>query len=81
MFAAKGTPSNPVIAGRSAGKTVTITPQAEPVYKEIRNLAKSGNYWAQITVNALHQLVSGRLHQAISLSNRARCTGVVRKSL
>ena len=63
MFAKKGTPSNLVIAGKSAGKTVTITPQAEPVYKEIRKLANNGNYWAQITINALHQLVSGRLHQ------------------
>lgn len=63
MFAKKGTPPNLVIAGKSAGKIVTITPQAEPVYKEIRNLAQRGNYWAQITINALHQLVSGRLHQ------------------
>ncbi|WP_406828055.1 hypothetical protein [Microbulbifer sp. ARAS458-1] len=63
MFANKGVKQNIVIAGKSAGKVVTITPQAEPVYNEIRNLAKQGNYWAQITVNALHQLTSGRLHQ------------------
>ncbi|WP_078084557.1 hypothetical protein [Microbulbifer mangrovi] len=63
MFANKGLKQDVIIAGKSAGKKVSITPQAEPVYKEIRNLAKQGNYWAQITVNALHQLASGRLHQ------------------
>ncbi|WP_160154361.1 hypothetical protein [Microbulbifer sp. ALW1] len=63
MIASNGNPPEIQIAGRSAGKSVTITPQAEPVYKEIRNLARRGNYWAQITVNALHQLASGRLHQ------------------
>ncbi|WP_231758073.1 hypothetical protein [Microbulbifer elongatus] len=63
MFAKKGFKQDIVIAGKSAGKIVSITPQAEPVYNEIRNLAKQGNYWAQITVNALHQLTSGRLHQ------------------
>ncbi|WOX04858.1 hypothetical protein [Microbulbifer pacificus] len=63
MFANKGVKQDIIIAGKSSGKIVTITPQAEPVYKEIHNLARRGNYWAQITVNALYQLVSGRLHQ------------------
>ncbi|WP_428820464.1 hypothetical protein [Microbulbifer sp. MCCC 1A16149] len=63
MFANKGLKQDVIIAGKSAGKKISITPQAEPVYKEIRSLAQQGNYWAQITVNALHQLASGRLHQ------------------
>ncbi|WP_299581307.1 hypothetical protein [uncultured Microbulbifer sp.] len=51
------------IAGSTAGKPVTITPQAEPIYHELVKKARKGNYWAQTTVNGLHQLASGRLHQ------------------
>lgn len=51
------------IAGTHSGKPVTITPQAEPIYHELVKLARRGNHWAQITVNAINQLASGRLHQ------------------
>jgi len=51
------------IAGQNSGKSVTITPQAEPVYHELVKLARRGNYWAQITVNGINQLAAGRLHQ------------------
>ncbi|WP_288131618.1 hypothetical protein [Microbulbifer sp.] len=51
------------VAGKNSGKPVTITPQAEPVYHELVKLARRGNHWAQITVNGIHQLAAGRLHQ------------------
>jgi len=51
------------IAGKNSGKPVTITAQAEPVYHELVKLARRGNHWAQITVNGIHQLAAGRLHQ------------------
>ncbi|WP_105101850.1 hypothetical protein [Microbulbifer pacificus] len=51
------------IAGNHSGKPVTVTPQAEPIYHELVKLARRGNHWAQITVNAINQLASGRLHQ------------------
>ena len=35
-----------IIAGKSAGKPVSITPIAEPVYHEMVKLARGGNYWA-----------------------------------
>lgn len=59
------TPAKPEtqIAGQHSGKPVTITPQAEPIYRELAKLAQSGNYWAQITVNGINQLAAGRLHQ------------------
>ncbi|MCW8126056.1 hypothetical protein [Microbulbifer halophilus] len=59
------TPAQPEtqIAGQHSGKPVTITPQAEPIYRELAKLAQSGNYWAQITVNGINQLAAGRLHQ------------------
>ncbi|MCX2793938.1 hypothetical protein OQJ62_03265 [Microbulbifer thermotolerans] len=60
--------NNPVrreirIAGHHAGKPVTITPQADPIYRELVKLARRGNYWAVLTVNGIHQLTAGRLHQ------------------
>ncbi|MCX2778454.1 hypothetical protein [Microbulbifer thermotolerans] len=51
------------IAGHHAGKPVTITPQADPIYRELVKLARRGNYWAVLTVNGIHQLAAGRLHQ------------------
>jgi len=52
-----------LIAGRHAGKRVTITPQVEPIWDELVKLANRGNYWAQITVNGIKQLAAGRLSQ------------------
>ncbi|BCD99520.1 hypothetical protein [Marinagarivorans cellulosilyticus] len=52
-----------IIAGKSAGKPVSITPTAEPVYHEMVKLARRGNYWAGLCVNGVHSLVNGRLHQ------------------
>lgn len=54
-----------VIAGQNSGKPVKITPQAEPIYRELVKLAKSSkNYWALITVNAINDMAAGRLHQS-----------------
>ena len=38
------------------------TPQAKPVYDNLLRLSKSGNYWAQLIVNGIQGLKSGRLH-------------------
>lgn len=54
-----------VIAGQNSGKPVKITPQAEPIYRELVKLAKSSkNYWALLTVNGINDLACGRLHQS-----------------
>ncbi|WP_250461595.1 hypothetical protein [Microbulbifer litoralis] len=63
MFSSTPVQTEAQIAGQHSGKSVTITPQAEPIYRELAKLAKSGNYWAQITVNGINQLAAGRLHQ------------------
>ncbi|MCQ3828652.1 hypothetical protein HXX02_04290 [Microbulbifer elongatus] len=51
------------IAGANSGKPVTIVEDQEPTYHELVKLARRGNYWAQITVNGIHELTAGRLHQ------------------
>jgi len=58
------TPPNqfPLIAGQNAGIRVRCTPQAKPVYDNLLRLSKSGNYWAQLIVNGIQGLKSGRLH-------------------
>ena len=61
-----------VIAGQRAGKPVTITPQAEPVYHEMVKIARRGNYWAALCINSIHSLVSGRLHQSNIFINPGR---------
>lgn len=54
-----------VIAGQNSGKPVKITPQAEPIYRELVKLAKSSkNYWALLTVNGINDMAAGRLHQS-----------------
>ncbi|WP_444928819.1 hypothetical protein ACJJIF_13210 [Microbulbifer sp. SSSA002] len=52
-----------MVAGNAAGKPETITSQAEPIYHEMISKARRGNFWAQISVNGLHQFVSGGVHQ------------------
>jgi len=52
----------PLIAGKNAGIRISCTPQAKPVYDNLLRLSKSGNYWAQLIVNGIQGLASGRLH-------------------
>lgn len=64
MFKYTPARADKLIAGRRAGKRVTITPQVEPIWNELVKLANRGNYWAQITVNSIKQLAAGRLSQS-----------------
>jgi hypothetical protein len=52
-----------VIAGKHAGKEVTIVPNAEPIYEKLKTLANNNNHWARLTIQGIHDLASGRLHQ------------------
>lgn len=54
---------DPVIAGSHSGKSVSVTPQAKPVYDELKRLSDRGNHWARLTVQGIQSLVAGRLHQ------------------
>lgn len=63
MFNYTPVSADKLIAGRHFGKRITITPQAEPIWNELVNLANRGNYWAQMSVNGVKQLAAGRLSQ------------------
>ncbi|WP_341938816.1 hypothetical protein [Marinimicrobium sp. C2-29] len=49
------------IAGQSAGKRVSCSPQALPVFNQLVALS-NGNYWAGLVVKGIRGLASGRLH-------------------
>ncbi|WOX06788.1 hypothetical protein [Microbulbifer pacificus] len=61
MFSTAPARANTLIAGNHAGKRVTITPQAELIWRELVKLANTGNYWALLTVRGIEQLAAGRL--------------------
>ncbi|ROS00197.1 hypothetical protein EDC56_2835 [Sinobacterium caligoides] len=76
MFSDKRVKRELVIAGNNAGKSVTITPQAEPIYHEMVKLARRGNHWAQLSVNGINDLAAGRLHQNnIFIKPNSPCRG------
>lgn len=47
--------------GPNSGKTLSITPNAYPLYQELVQMAKKNNHWARVTVEGIHRLTSGRL--------------------
>ncbi|KEQ12254.1 hypothetical protein [Endozoicomonas numazuensis] len=57
------TTHNTIIAGKYCGKPVYCSPNANNIYQELLNLARSGNHWARVTVEGVQSLASGRLHQ------------------
>jgi len=50
------------IAGQNAGRRVSCSPQALPVFNQLVGLANRGNYWATLIVKGIKGLTSGRLH-------------------
>ena len=49
------------IAGNFGGKRVLFVPTALPVYKQLLEASREGNYWARSAVSGLRALTSGRL--------------------
>lgn len=49
----------PIIAGKAAGRRVTINPAIQPIYNRLEQAALRGNHWARIAVRELSALSSG----------------------
>ena len=57
------TTHNTIIAGKHCGKPVSCTPNANDIYQNLLQLARTGHHWARVTVEGVQSLASGRLHQ------------------
>lgn len=52
------------IAGKHSGKRVLCeNGHVLTAFNQLRTLALQGNYWAQLSINGIHGLAAGRLHQ------------------
>jgi len=51
------------IAGLFSGRKIFCSPQAEPIYNNLLELAKSGNHWARLAVRSIIGLTAGRLNK------------------
>lgn len=49
----------PIIAGKAAGRKVSINPALHPAYQRLEQAALRGNHWASIAVRELNALTSG----------------------
>ena len=51
-----------IIAGIHGGKRIRCKSEIFPIYQELLNMSRSGNYWAGLTIQGINNLTHGRLN-------------------
>jgi len=51
-----------IIAGNHGGKRIRCKSEILPIYQELLNMSRSGNYWAGLTIQGINNLAHGRLN-------------------